>query len=171
MTLGPLSIVGFGLACFLAHLRSTTGSFVGWFEKLKASCLGWLVLATYMIYPSVSTTLFQTLRCEVFPAPEAEEDERVVAYLRADLRLECGHGDLADFQSGHGFHWDAQYTTMWWYSMFFVLVFPIGECGAPAECDSFNIYIEWPVPPRRHSRALLHPALHEPGQNSTGQEF
>ena len=30
---------------------------------------------------------------------------------------------------------------MWWYSMFFVLVFPIGECGAPAECVSFILHI------------------------------
>ena len=53
-------------------------------------------------------------------------DEHVDSYLRADPRLKCGDGDLSDLESGHGFHWDSEYTFMWWYSVSFTLVYPIG---------------------------------------------
>ena len=69
MTLGPLLIFALGLGCFAIHRRSTPE------PDVSASYAYWFLLGTYLIYPSVSTTLFQTLRCEVFVAPEDEEGE------------------------------------------------------------------------------------------------
>ena len=133
MTLAPLLVAGLGLMCFVVHLRCKAGEDAK--RQLRASYVSWFLLGTYLIYPSVSTTLFQTLRCEVFAAPEYEGDEHVVSYLRADLRLECGNGDLSDLESGNGFHWDSQYNSMWQYAIAFIFVYPIGE-WAHRDCPS-----------------------------------
>ena len=129
MSLGPLFLTVLGLACLGVHLLRTTGREAK--QQLKASYFSTFLMGTYLIYPSVSTTLFQTLRCEVFDTPEYEGDEHVDLYLRADPRLKCGHGDRSDLQPappvGHGFHWDSEYTSMWWYSVFFIVVYPAGE--------------------------------------------
>ena len=128
MSLGPLFLTALGLACFGVHLRCTTGREAK--QKLKASYFSTFLMGTYLIYPSVSTTLFQTLRCEVHPYPEYEGGEHVVSFLRADPRLVCGRGDLSDLESGlfsHGFHWDPQYNLMWWYSVAGFAVYPLGK--------------------------------------------
>ena len=124
MTLVPLLLIALELSCFGVHWLYTRDEAAK--NQLPASYFGYFLAGTYLIYPSVSTTLFQTLRCEVFDTPEYEGDEHVDSYLRADPRLKCGDGDLSDLESGHGFHWDSEYTFMWWYSVSFTLVYPIG---------------------------------------------
>ena len=111
MSLGPLFLTVLGLACLGVHLLRTTGREAK--QQLKASYFSTFLMGTYLIYPSVSTTFFQTLRCEVLRYPEDEGDEHVVSYLLADPRLKCGYGDRSDLESGHGFHWDQQYNLIW----------------------------------------------------------
>ena len=96
-------------------------------NQLTASYVYWFLLGTYMIYPSVSTTLFQTQRCEFLAAPEYEGDKSVIAYLRADARLECGYGELSDF------NWNPRYNSMWYYAMTFIVVYTFGESRVGSE--------------------------------------
>ena len=129
MTLVPLLVAALGLACFVVHVRHTTGTEAK--RQLRAAYFGWFLLGTYMIYPSVSTTLFQTQRCEFLAAPEYEGDKSVIAYLRADARLECGYGELSDF------NWNPRYNSMWYYAMTFVVVYTIGESRVGSESPSY----------------------------------
>ena len=66
MTLVPLLVAALGLVCFVVQLRRTTGPEAK--RQLGAAYFYWFLLGTLMIYPSVSTTLFQTQRCEFFAA-------------------------------------------------------------------------------------------------------
>ena len=90
------------------------------------------MVGTYLIYPSVSTTIFQTMRCEMFEAPRFEGDDYVISYLRVDMRLECGRGE-----PGKTFNWDPQYLTMYWYAAGCIVLYPIGEGSAAALCQSY----------------------------------
>ena len=123
MTLAPLLVFALGYAGFKVHTQQMTDDTSN--KHLQDVYLFWFLLGTYMIYPSVSTTLFQTQRCEFFDWPEEEGDDHAIAYLRVDLRLECGHGRVSKSMSD--FHWNTQYDLMWTYAMLFVLVYPIGE--------------------------------------------
>ena len=98
-------------------------------KELTASYFERFLLGTFLIYPSASLTLFQTMRCEEFEVPAFEGDDYVMSMLRVDLRLECGQGS----RSSDGFQWNSEYDFMWRYAACFTLLYPIGArsplCG------------------------------------------
>ena len=158
MTLAPLVITSIGLLVSLVHQSRVADK-----AHLRAWYFGWFLAGTYLIYPSVSTTLFQTLRCEVFNSPAIEGDDHVVAYLRADLRLECGRGTLTEFQTiGGDFEWNSRYNMMWWYAVAFVFVYPFGETSAGRANHIRPSKYAHALPALRYSIDVLHPALLEP---------
>ena len=82
MTLGPIIVAAL---TFIA-VRTSGG------RQARESFFNFFLLGTFFIYPSTSTVLFQTFRCEAFRAPTTEGDDYVESYLRADLRLACASG-------------------------------------------------------------------------------
>ena len=135
MTLGPIIVATLTLivVCVYSRCTLTAG------RKARESVFNFFLLGTFFIYPSVSTVLFQTFRCEAFHAPKEEGDDFMDSYLRADLRLACAHASgsaLRSFGSDDA-NWDPQYAAMWWYSLCFVFVYPLGERAA-ARADALS---------------------------------
>ena len=126
MTLGPIVVATLTFLAFSVSRRWRTAA-VG--RETPKSFFNFLLLGTFFIYPSTSTVLFQTFRCEAFEAPKEEGDDFMESYLRADLRLACAHGsDSAPRSFGSDdITWDPQYSAMWWYSVCFVFVYPLGK--------------------------------------------
>ena len=124
MTLGPIIVA----ALTFVAVRTSGG------RQARESFFNFFLLGTFFIYPSTSTVLFQTFRCEAFRAPTTEGDDYVESYLRADLRLACASGSSSALESGD-MSWDPEYTAMWSYSLCFVLVYPLGE-REPCMCVS-----------------------------------
>ena len=123
MTLGPIIVA---TLTFVA-VRTSGGG-----RQAREALFNFFLLGTFFIYPSTSTVLFQTFRCEAFRAPTSEGDDYVESYLRADLRLACASGSSSALESG-GMTWDPDYVAMWSYSLCFVFVYPLGERAA-ARC-------------------------------------
>ena len=96
MTLGPMLLIALGMVCFGVHLLCTRGENEAKRNQLRASYFSVFLVGTYLIYPSVTTTLFQTLCCEVFDTPEYEGDGTPICILSYDPRLKCGHRDRSD---------------------------------------------------------------------------
>ena len=124
ITLGPLVLTALGALCLRVQQQRTPSLDAR--TRLAAQYFGVFLLMTYLVFPSATTTLFQTFRCEVFDHPEYEGDEFVVSYLRADLRLECGRGPRSALGVGGGFDWNQRYNAMWWYSLWLCFVYPLG---------------------------------------------
>ena len=122
MTLGP--IIASTLAVVALRIYPWRTAAAG--RKARESFFNFFLLGTFFIYPSVSTVLFQTFRCEAFRAPTTEGDDYIESYLRADLRLACASGSSSALESD-GMAWDPQYSAMWSYSLCFVFVYPLGE--------------------------------------------
>ena len=128
MTLGPIVVA----ALIFVAVRICGD------RKAQESFANFFLLGTFFIYPSTSTVLFQTFRCEALSAPKAEGDDHMESYLRVDLRLACTYGSSSALSSGDGIIYDTQYAAMWSYSLCFVFVYPLGERAA-AVCLRTNV--------------------------------
>ena len=125
MTLWPIIVTT--LTVVAMHIYPWRTAAAG--REARESFFNFFLLGTFFIYPSTSTVLFQTFRCEAFSAPTSEGDDYVESYLRADLRLACASGSSSALESGD-MNSDPQYAAMWWYSLCFVFVYPLGERAA-----------------------------------------
>lgn len=89
-TLGPLIVAGFlAMTYWIAKRRnSTAGHSV--VEKIYLKHQTAFLLLTFLIYSSVSSTVFQTFACETL--------DDGVEYLRADYRIHCTNAKHKTFQ-------------------------------------------------------------------------
>lgn len=102
-TLGPLVVVGFlAMTYWIAKRRNiTAGHAVA--EKIRRKHQTIFLLLTFLIYSSVSSTVFQTFACETL------DDD--VEYLRADYRIHCT---------------DAKHKSLEVYAGIMIAVYPLG---------------------------------------------
>ncbi|CAN0506184.1 unnamed protein product, partial [Ectocarpus sp. 12 AP-2014] len=101
-TLGPLLVAGFLALTYRIAIRrnSTAGRAV--VKKIRYKHLTALLLLTFLVYSSVSSTVFQTFACETL-------DE--IEYLRADYRIRCT---------------DAKHKAFQVYAGVMIVVYPLG---------------------------------------------
>ena len=102
-TLGPLvGVAVLAMTYRIAMLRNSTAGHVG-HEKIRHKHQTALLLLTFFIYSSASSTVFQTFACETL------DDE--VEYLRADYRIICT---------------DAKHRAFELYAGIMIMVYPVG---------------------------------------------
>ncbi|CAN0016960.1 unnamed protein product [Ectocarpus fasciculatus] len=103
-TIGPLVVAGFLAMTYGIVLRrhSASGD-TGGVEKIYHKHLTALLLLTFLVYSSVSSTVFQTFACETL------DDD--VEYLRADYRIHCT---------------DAKHQAFEVYAAIMIVVYPVG---------------------------------------------
>eukprot|EP00752_Nemacystus_decipiens_P013346 g11816.t1 len=102
-TLGPLVGIGFLATTYrIAVARNSAAGQVG-LEKIRHKHQTALLLLTFFIYSSASSTVFQTFACETL------DDD--VEYLRADYRIVCT---------------DAKHRAFEVYAGIMIMVYPVG---------------------------------------------
>ncbi|CAM9486217.1 unnamed protein product [Scytosiphon promiscuus] len=103
-TLGPLVLVGLlAITYWIAMHRSKAGRRMASAETIRHRHQTALLLLTFLVYSSVSSTVFQTFACETL--------DDGVEYLRADYRIHCT---------------DAKHRTFQVYAAIMVIVYPAG---------------------------------------------
>ncbi|CAN0098006.1 unnamed protein product [Ectocarpus sp. 8 AP-2014] len=81
-TVGPLVVAGFfAMTYWIAMRRSSESGDTAVLEKIRHKHQTALLLLTFLVYSSVSSTVFQTFACETL-----DDDGE---YLRADYRVQC----------------------------------------------------------------------------------
>ena len=93
MTLAPL-----GLAIALGVKYKLSAS-----EEQRNKCIAWCLKLSYLVFPGVSTVIFQAFPCSVFDDSSS--------YLKADYSIDCN---------------DPEYPGMATYAMLMTIVYPIG---------------------------------------------
>ncbi|CAN0498735.1 unnamed protein product, partial [Scytosiphon promiscuus] len=90
-TLGPLIFVGFlAMTYWGAMRRNSAGRQTASPETIRHRHQMALLLLTFLVYSSVSSTVFQTFACETL--------DDGVEYLRADYRIHCTDAKHKAFQ-------------------------------------------------------------------------
>ncbi|CAM9614990.1 unnamed protein product [Ectocarpus sp. 12 AP-2014] len=103
-TLGPLVVVGFlAMTYLIAVRRNGTLGDTAVAEKILHRHQAALLLVTFVVYSSVSSTVFQTFACETL--------DDGIEYLRADYRIHCT---------------DTTHEAFEVYAGFMVFVYPVG---------------------------------------------
>ncbi|CAN0093617.1 unnamed protein product [Ectocarpus sp. 4 AP-2014] len=102
-TTGPLVVVGFLTMTYWIAMRRNSESESSVVEKIRHKHQTALLLLTFLIYSSVSSTVFQTFSCETL------DDE--IEYLRADYSILCT---------------DAKHKAFEAYAGIMVFVYPVG---------------------------------------------
>ncbi|CAM9846642.1 unnamed protein product [Sphacelaria rigidula] len=103
-TLGPLVVVGLlGITYRVAMYRSSTAGGGAVAEKIRYRHQTVLLLVTFLIYSSVSSTVFQTFACEML--------DDGAKYLRADYSIQCT---------------DAKHKNFEVYAAIMIFVYPVG---------------------------------------------
>jgi hypothetical protein len=75
---------------------------------VKNKCVAWFLKLTYLVFPGVSTAVFQSFPCITF---DTEQPEVFDSFLKADLSLDCNA---------------AERPAMLFYVIVMVIVYPIG---------------------------------------------
>ncbi|CAN0250034.1 unnamed protein product [Scytosiphon promiscuus] len=103
-TLGPLVVVGLlGITYRIAIYRSSSAGGDAVVEKIRYRHQTVLLLVTFLIYSSVSSTVFQTFACEKL--------DDGAEYLRADYSIQCT---------------DAKHKNFEIYAGIMIFVYPVG---------------------------------------------
>ena len=94
-----------GLSLLLLLLFAAENRHFGWktFDALKNKYLNYFFYLTYLVLPSVTTTIFQTFRCTDVD-PDNEDSDASDHFLSADMSISCG--------SAYYSHWVAYASVM-----------------------------------------------------------
>ncbi|CAM9812920.1 unnamed protein product, partial [Ectocarpus sp. 6 AP-2014] len=101
-TLGPLVVAGFLASTYRIAMGMNSTASRAVVKKIRYKHLTALLLLTFLVYSSVSSTVFQTFACETL-------DE--IEYLRADYRIRCT---------------DAKHKAFQVYAGVMIIVYPLG---------------------------------------------
>ncbi|CAM9114240.1 unnamed protein product [Ectocarpus sp. 8 AP-2014] len=102
-TMGPLVVVGFLVMMERIAVGRNISGDTAVLQRIRHKYLTALLLWTFLIYSSVSTTVFQTFACEKL--------DDGVEYLRADYSIQCS---------------DVKHKGLEVYAGFMVIVYPVG---------------------------------------------
>ncbi|CBJ33597.1 conserved unknown protein [Ectocarpus siliculosus] len=103
-TIGPLVVAGFlAMTYGIVIRRHSASADTGGLEKIYHKHQTALLFLTFVVYSSVSSTVFQTFACETL------DDD--VEYLRADYRIHCT---------------DAKHKAFKVYAAIMIVVYPVG---------------------------------------------
>ncbi|CAN0412480.1 unnamed protein product, partial [Pylaiella littoralis] len=92
-TIGPLIVLALLAATYTIAKRTSSGSEAA-LQKIRHKHVSMVLLISFLVYSSVSGTVFQTFACDSL------DDDR--EYLRADYRIECTSSKHQAFESFAG---------------------------------------------------------------------
>ncbi|CAN0486529.1 unnamed protein product [Ectocarpus sp. 12 AP-2014] len=102
-TMGPFVVVGFLAMTYRVAMRRNSTAGYSEAEEISHKHQTALLLLTFLVYSSVSSTVFQTFACETL--------DDGIEYLRADYRIRCT---------------DAKHEALEVYAGIMIVVYPIG---------------------------------------------